>query len=372
MVSTRAKVVLRAAGIALSAAGLLSLGACRSGGKSARGPRDPALKAGEARKADGPDISASERSVANGLELVWWVVDDQDAVLGQALASRADAAGAIDADAVKRWRDAGLRIVPVPLTEMSAVTADLPIIGRVQREWMGQLPRWTVAVRGSTTEAITIGMADGPLTLGPGRLRMLVRCWLNPVPDEQMVGASLRVELLPQHEERADDAKLYQSALGINVKPGIESEGLVFARLALGIDAKEGWAYLIVPETPEAQWRAGRPEATGQETLPHAQPPAAPERAALPPGPWDDAMAAAPASDAGEQGPNPLSQDGDRGARREVSFKPRPMGPSPFKLRTLGEVMLTDAPGGGQARAKVVLALIPRVPVSYRLLSEGQ
>lgn len=298
-----------------------------------------------------PEFAASERGVANGLELVWWVVDDQDGVLGRTLAGRSEDPPGLDPGAAERWRAAGLRLVAVPLADMPALTADLPVIGRIQREWMGQLPRWTVAVRGSAADSMTIAMADGPLTLDAGRLRMLVRCWLSPAPLDGQVRASLRVEFMPQHEERPDERLAYQSALGINEVRGIEAEGLVFTRLLAGLDAREGHAYLIVPESPEIEWKAERPEAVERASLPMAP------RAGDAPIPFDEPIEEKP-------------RDDDGRGRPELPLKPRPLGPSAFRLRTLGEAMLTDAPSGGQARAKVVMALIPRVPTEFRLLAE--
>lgn len=317
----------------------LWLPAC--GGGPARGPR-PGPE---------PEVAAAERGVVNGLELVWWVVDDQEGVLGHTLAGRSAAVPGLDPAAVERWRAAGLRIIAVPLPQMAGLTGDLPLMGRVQREWMGQLPRWTVAVRGSKSESMTIAMADGPLTLGPGRLRMLVRCWLSPATEGGQVRPALRIELMPQHEEQSETVLAYESALGVEERPGIESKGLVFTRLLTGLEAREGYAYLIVPEAPEVEWKAERPEAVEREALPTAP------KASDVPVPFDEPPDEEPRADEGRGKP-------------ELPVRPRPLGPSGFKLRTLGEAMLTDAPSGGQARAKVVMALIPRVPSEFRLLEK--
>lgn len=356
--------------------------------ESSKSPRDSASGKSSA-QAD--DLSASERGVANGLELVWWVVDDQDGVLGRALASASLNVPDADPGSADRWRAAGLRLVTVPLRDMPSITSNLPVIGRVQREWMGQLPRWTVAVRGSMSEAMTIstaqaaGIPDEPLTLGAGRLRMLVRCWLNPATTDAGFAASLRVELVPQHEEKPDEARALQSALGLARKPGIEGEGIVFTSLLMGLQAREGTAYLIVPESPEVVWKAERPEALDRDELPIADPNA--PVADRPAGKLDAAVAGpGPSGDLGsadlpipyEEAPRvdaPPAPDDGRG-KAELPVKPRLLEPVsrrsvPFKLRTLGEAMLTDAPAGGQARAKVVLVLIPRVPEKYRLLTEA-
>ncbi|MCC6678011.1 MAG: hypothetical protein IT436_12780 [Phycisphaerales bacterium] len=339
----RRRSIARGLAVPLLAAGLAVVGCAGR----ARTDAEPARSA----RTLEPEIAASERGIANGLELVWWVVDDEDGVLGRTLAGRSEDLPGLDPGAAERWRAAGLRIVAVPLSQMAGLTGDLPLIGRVQREWMGQLPRWTVAVRGSMAESMTIAMVDGPLTLGAGRLRMLVRCWLNPAPADGQVRAALRIELMPQHEERADETLAYQSALGINDRKGIEAEGLVFTRLMAGLEAQEGYAYLIVPESPEVEWKSERPEGGDRETLPLAP------RASDLPVPFDEPPDEEPRADEGR-------------ARPELPVKPRSIGPSAFKLRTLGEAMLTDAPSGGQARAKVVMALIPRVPTEFRLLEK--
>lgn len=368
----------RLAAMSLCASVLLS--ACA---KSSSSPRDSSGKP----SAQTDDLSASERGVANGLELVWWVVDDQDGVLGRALASSSLNVPDADPGAADRWQAAGLRLIAMPLRDMPSITGNLPVIGRVQREWMGQLPRWTVAVRGSMSDAMTISLAqaagipDEPLTLGTGRLRMLVRCWLNPATTDSGFAASLRVELVPQHEEKPDEARAFQSALGLARKPGIEGEGIVFTSLLMGLQAREDTAYLIVPESPDVVWKAERPEALDRDALPIA------DRSATPAPMLDPARTApdgTPPSDTPtlpipyEDAPHvdaPPSPDDGRG-KAELPVKPRLLEPTarrsaPSKLRTLGEAMLTDAPAGGQARAKVVLVLIPRIPERYRLLTEG-
>jgi hypothetical protein len=330
-----------------------------------------------ATRADVATASPAVRGSENGLELAWWVVTADSATLARELAPWLDEPVPADAAAVRAWAANGLRLVSVPVEKLETLRSRLPIVGAIQRQWMGQVPLWTDAVKGPYwPSGATVGLDTGPLRLGPGRLRLLTRCWTAPVPPAQegpagrtaglrekhVVHAVLHVELLPQHQEtegnpgQQDLLKLPTASLGP------EEEGLVFRRLALTIEAPPGWAYLIIPESPDVDWKAA------------GNLPAAPEAGVA--GKADGATA-----DPGAPASPPIGRvkrekpGAEPPVASPVLESPEPAGPPAPVLMTLGQAMLTSVGARGGAKpgdkgrpSRAIVILVPRVPEEFRLL----
>lgn len=301
----------------------------------------------------------------NGLELRWWVCVDDETTLRAAISPYADNPVPMDEHTLRLWRENGLRVVAVPLEDLSLLRAQLRLAGTVQRQWLGQVPRWAEAVRGPAIEGgLTIGLERGRLRLGPGALRMLVRCWAVPVvdesdPDAPTARSALHIELVPQHEEprrRADDP-----ILGFSDRPSrlaAEDKGLLFSRLTARMVAREGYAYLVVPLRPGEPGDDGH----GQE---------------LGPGYGLDGDAPREiAGDGGDSPPPALGRVARAGQPRDhnpfervIDDDGAVVGPPSQPVITLGEAMLIaeGAPERGRSYRAVVL-FIPRVPEHYRLL----
>lgn len=279
-----------------------------------------------------PGIDLRDREVSlpaeTGLEIQLWIVDDSRGSIGRTLAPVARGPIPISKSLSDRWRAAGLRLVAVPAADLERIRGLLPPAGPSQKQSLGMVPDWTPIVRGTRSlsdRAIRTasGASEPPLTVGPGTLRMLARCWAEPrLVDESGaadgasdIGATLHIEIVPQHEDEGGPAGRIAPELRRSL-PAVE-QGLLFRRLVAEFEAREGEVYLIVPETPGAIWRTA-----------------------------DEASSDAPSGAAG-------IADG---------------APSEPGAPTLGEAMLTDAPAAGLARARVIVVIVPRIPRSFELI----
>jgi hypothetical protein len=193
---------------------------------------------------------------------------------------------------------------------------------------VGEAPQWMpLFTSPAWGEGQAMVLDDGPLHVGPGSLRLLMRCWLGPAsaavnaeissdPKRRLEGGTLagavQLELVPQHVERAARADLQ---LALKPKQPPEAEGFVFSRLLLEASLSTDDVLLIVPERPDAEWRPRK-------------------------------MAEGEAAAGSPHGP------------------PVPTEP------TLGEVMLTDVASGGYRNTKVVIVVAPSPPRRFNLLAE--
>ncbi|MBX3358322.1 MAG: hypothetical protein KF745_07825 [Phycisphaeraceae bacterium] len=322
------------------------------------------------RPSDGTGAMAAASPVVvggdNGLELRWWVSSASPAEFGAVLAEYAARPVPLDPGQKRMLEANGLRCVAVPLEQLPEVQSRLSVIGAMQRQWLGQAPAWIEAVPGpSRPGGQTIAMHDGPLRLGPGRLRLLARCWTIPVaPRAGSAGgseAALHIELIPQHEEpKRDELSDSAGRLRLNPTPAaVEDQGLLFSRLHVTMEVAEGDAYLLVPELPDTMWEARTEgEATAEGT------------ASRPAGAGGGSGSAPPIGQVvreSETGPKPGREQatGDRG-------RTGPPGPPSAQLPTLGQAMLMSVvkiPDSGVDRTvRAVVLLVPRVPKEYRLV----
>lgn len=307
----------------------------------------------------------------NGLELRWWVSAADGASLGGVLAPYADRPIPIDAHHRALLESNGLRAVAVPLDRLANVQSRLATIGAEQRQWLGQAPAWIEAVPGpERPEGQTIRMHDGPLRLGPGRLRLLVRCWTIPLAPTTPGGpaAALHVELIPQHRE---SSPVERSADGLALTPAAaeaEDQGLLFTRLLTRMTAPRGEAILLVPERPGTKWRPvdAVPDSSGADADPAPSPggPAPPRPAPA----VGQVVRGAPGAEPGAAGGVGARAPAD-GTARQRSAPAAEAGPPSEASPTLGEAMLMSALGDPSPRTvRAVVVLIPRVPDRYVLL----
>jgi hypothetical protein len=239
-------------------------------------------------------VSPAVRGGDNGLELQWLVIDDPGAVLGPSLAPYADRPAPIDPRIRERWRRSGLRLIPVPLTDLDAWRARLrdassagdrarliaqgapedkldkvqprePFIGPENHQWLGQVPAWTDAVRGPAIDDNRRFTIDGgPGYFGPGRFRLLVRCWTVPQEAaDSALRAALHIELVPQFQPQRSREDRFRQSIGVAPQPAPEDDGPLLSDLFLTMTVTEGDAYLIVPESIEAEWAPPAEKPTG-------------------------------------------------------------------------------------------------------------
>lgn len=260
------------------------------------------------------DAGSNVRAAEAGIEVLWWAVDDSQGAVGRALAPFVEQGNNTIAPA---WRGNGLRLLVVPRDKLEVMAAGMPTVGPLQRQWFGMLGSWTAVISGrpwAGRNEILVDDHGKPerFSLGPGRLRLLARCWNEPVVNaaEGGAGAVLRVEVLPQHEEPSPIISAVDRSDQTRRGHTFESLGISFA-------AQPGMAYVIVPETPSAEW-APVEEASNDRPL----------------------------------GPPRVVED-----QRGAALPP-----------TLGEAMLTDAGVGGMARTRVIVVLVPRAPERFELI----
>lgn len=199
------------------------------------------------------------RGAENGLEMWWWVVSEEHAPAIPLLLPYADRPAPMPPEQVDALRRGGFRVVSVPLEELEGLQSRLPTIGAVQRQWLGQAPEWTDVISGPRRQRrTTVDVGDGLLALEPGRLRMLLRCWIVPDPataDTQWPAGAVHIDLAPQH---VPDERHARPALA-GPRPTLPEQGLVLSRFAVSFTMRGGEALLLVPETTTADWSAPAP-----------------------------------------------------------------------------------------------------------------
>lgn len=290
-----------AAAMALGAA---ALGLASCGGTS-RSPTKPHA------------VSAGVRGADTGLELHWWIVVDDLRAIAAAFEPYMDQSIPAPESRRNRWHDNGLRLLSIPTADVDSLSRQLPIIGPIERQWLGQRPAWTDAVRGPhLREGGLVSLDSGDVMLPPGRLRLLIRCWAMPMPaPDGAVPAGLRVELAPQYADSTAPDSRIELDTGLRVRLRTEEEGMVFTNLVLEMIAVEGRAILIVPESPRVDWS------------------------------------------------NPPPADA-----------PEPVGPAFHPPPSLGEAMLT-LPGRSLNQttgARAVIVLVPRTPERFKLIRDDR
>jgi len=213
-----------------------------------------------------------------------------------------------------RWRENGLRLIKAPIDDLGAIRSALPVVGRVDRHWLGQSPRWIELLQGEAIAENARVLQDGrPSGFAQGRMRLLGRAWTSPSPRGPMIRADLALQHVP-----ANDVRLHTAdPMAVTRRIAAEARGSVLTELTANAQLEPGYAYLIVPEDPSRTWLAG-----------------------------------------GSMTPAPLFNWG------EIAGPPAP--PMP----TIGQALLTGAPlHAGRADLRAVVILVPRVPTEFTLLA---
>lgn len=183
---------------------------------------------------------------SNGLEMRVWAVEEQDGLLAGLIERHGARPTPLPDSARTAWRASGLRVLAVPIDELSGARDGLRLVAPEQRDWFGQSPGWSEIARGRVVAGgSVIRVADGLMATPAGRLRVLMRCW--PVPGERAERAGLHLELAVQLERR--DAVPSSFEL-----PALRDEleaGVVFPGLRTAMRAEPGDALLIIPVSPE-------------------------------------------------------------------------------------------------------------------------
>ncbi|MFG0257618.1 MAG: hypothetical protein ACF8GE_06925 [Phycisphaerales bacterium JB043] len=260
-------------------------------------------------------IAPAVRGGENGLEVRWWVLDDDADRIARELRPYLQQSIPLGDRMSEHWRENGMRMVALPLSDVASIRSRLPMLGRVDRHWLGQSPRWTQILEGEPV-LNQVSRQQHLLDLPDGRMRLLARAWTSP-----SVGAqpSMRLDLSLQFVDDLRRRDPFARSL-VSDAMGSIGFGQVFDDMTIHVELREGWAYLLVPDDPTRVWDSSD-RALPIETYD-----------------WGEML-----------GP--------------------PAPPSP----TLGEALLTTlgAPSETLPRRdlRAIVLLIPRLPDTYRLLA---
>lgn len=335
-----------------AAASVLALG-CRSGGTA--GPAAP------------QDLTSS--AVAGlagrrepGLEVVAWSTDAPLGAVAAALQTYSRSAPApVDPAAAALWSAHGLRAYRVQVARLEELRVAMGAPPRAVRNWLGQALTWTEAVGGAEQRAgQTIALEAERLRLGAGRLRLLVRSWIAPVPTDSGAAGIMHIELLPQHQE----AERPSPGDGLLGTPSIAAadQGMLFTRL---------WLRERITDDDDALVIIAAPPLADLEQLAASTPRTEPGTSGAPPGVGEVVRTRDASGAAGVEPAGPRSAGG--------------IGPPAASIPTLGEAMLVStvhaprAPATSDAAAeqaaarppvtrRLIVALVPRLPEGYTLL----
>ncbi len=126
-------------------------------------------------------VSPALRGAENGLEMHWWIVEGLPGDLRAAVAPYSGEACGVPDETRRELAEAGMRLVRVPLGELSSIREGLTLRGRTDRKWLGQAPWWIESLRGALTGESVALSRGRVISLPSGRLRVLTRAWTRRV-----------------------------------------------------------------------------------------------------------------------------------------------------------------------------------------------
>ena len=244
----------------------------------------------------------------SGLEVLRWTVVGNATRFPEALLKH-EAGPLLDAATRERLQRNGVRLVRIPAELIDQLLMDSGGASINTNEWHGQAPEWRPLVERPVELAGRAVAIDGRVRrYERGAFRLMMRSWTVPMED----GPRVHLELVPQHARPS--ANNIRRLLGERDEP---IEG--FGSGALDLQLEPGYAYVLVGESPQAEW------ARQAEANPKSASPSLPPRLAHKPrmGPID------------------------------------PAGPESAAPYTLGELLL---PVDRNLSTRGVLIFVPRIP----------
>jgi len=266
-----------------------------------------------------------------GLEVTWWIADDQDGTVGSVLASFSPESPSSELiqDDLARLEASGLRLVRLPVSQFEPLMNAIPPVQPRYRRWVGWVTQWTEVFRGRRIGGnAPIIVADERRLLPRGIVRLLARSWPSP-PKETGGPPRVRIELAIQiFSPEAQPDPFSTPSLA---KP--ETQGLIIRELVVNFEASPGSIYVLTSEEPSVVWKASQKRETAESAAGFAPP--------------------------------PIEVDENESA--PTAFPT--FGPPVESLRTIGQAMMSSsAEENGSRSIKAILVLYPREPKSYRLL----
>lgn len=322
--------------LCLCGADLLAAGGCGAGARVAA-TGSTTLDGVPSQAPVDPIVNTAAMAVPDGLEIRWWVVRDDPAAIIGALTPYLNQPSEVDAATIARLRNAGLRLVAVPIAELPALRARLPIAGRIDRRWVGQATDWIEGVAGATLAANTpVRIANERIDLTGGRLRLLARAWTEPV----QTPPRLRIDLAVQQEPTRPIGRGAETR-PVRLRRDVD-EGFIFGSSLVEFSADGQFFFLLVPDAPERAWK-GVHEAAPNSSGAHEE----------------DARdtSGGDSSEPAQWKPEPTVNP------EQVSGPPAPA------VASLGEALLIQSPDpGGARRIRAIVVLVPRLAGPRTLL----
>jgi hypothetical protein len=337
--------------------------------------------AADSAAADGPGAATRWGGPGEpGLEVVVWSTDAEQAAFAAALAPYIQpgaAPGGLSPESLAFLSAHGMYLVQVPVSDLENLRIALGAPPRHMNQWLGQAVVWTEAATGpEQPRGQTIALESERLRLTAGRLRLLARSWIAPVPvSAAPSGAAMTIELLPQHDEegrpKSRDSLVAPSSIAAT------DEGMLFTRLLVRLAVRSSDSAFVL---------VGLPPGSDIQALARAAPEGVPVRAIT-----DGEAGAMP-------GVGQVVRQPPGGATPSVGYETGgndatpatpeigPVGPPATQLPTLGEAMLSPpvwvtprrAGGGTPADAdsrpvrttprRQVVVFVPRLPERLQLL----
>jgi len=179
----------------------------------------------------------------NGLEVRRWHVQEDATRLVDALGRHMEGSAA-DELATERLQRNGFRFVRVRLDDLEAVLADLGGANVDRNEWHGQIPEWRPLIERPVDRQGQAVAIDGRVRrFDRGQMRLMIRSWTVQMED----GPAMHLEVLPRHQQ--PQPQNLKSLLG---ETGPTGEG--FGNMAIDLRLEDGWAYVLVGESPNQRW----------------------------------------------------------------------------------------------------------------------
>lgn len=222
------------------------------------------------------------------------------------------------------------------------------LIAGISRSWVDQGGRWMEGIRGRTLRRErAFELHDGVVWLGPGMLRLLVRCWISPEVVEgppARRAMRMRIELVPQLQDPVQPGA-FSSLLDGGVRPDPIDEGLVLHRLLGAVSLDAGEALVLVTDRQDA-----RPEPTAAVPEPDVG-----VDTGRPPKPGEVARLETLPSQGVRRPQNP-----PLGAAAMPEVRDRDAG---LTTTTVGQELLSARAGSGTGGiARLVVVFVPTIP----------
>jgi hypothetical protein len=182
-------------------------------------------------------------STDSGLELRKWVIADDPVRIESALAKHRDGE-AVDPSTAERLQHNGLRLVRVPVDQVSDLLVDIGGATFDVNGWYGQVHHWHEFHARPIDSAERVVFIDGHVRrFRPGAMRMMGRSWTVAMED----GPYLQLELLPQYA-RPQTGDL-RRLLGEEITPEA-----TFPSASIDARLESGYAYVLTCESPDVIW----------------------------------------------------------------------------------------------------------------------